>query len=49
MCGKVRSVPCCPRESRCTLLCIPCVALEILVYGHAHNNLLPLYGASRSP
>jgi hypothetical protein len=49
MCGKVLSVPCCTQEARCTLLCIPLVALEIFVYGHAHNNLLHLYGASRSP
>ena len=49
MCGKVLAVPCCTPESRCTLLCIPRVALKILVYEHAQSTLMHLYGASNSP
>jgi hypothetical protein len=50
MCEKILAVPwlCRTRESRCTLLCSPRVALKILVYEHAQNTVLHLYGASKS-
>jgi hypothetical protein len=38
----------CTRESRCTLLCSPRVALKLLVYEHAQNTVLHLYGTSKS-
>jgi hypothetical protein len=47
VCGYFLSLGC-MRESRCTFLCSPRVALKILVYGLAQNTVLHLYGASKS-
>ena len=46
MCGKVLSVPCCTQETCYTLLCILCMALDLLVYDCAQSVFLHLYGAS---